>query len=291
MVGGLSSPAPPGLTPMSQPSTLTDAPPTSAEVAADDPLRAFLSGKRLSERHACHVPAVLEGALAPVAATLLDVSHGGALVQIDEPAFLEAESGAGVQAYLDLLSHHASRGLRLAFPGHAFAVGASVVRWTPGSGPDDVSRVGLRFDRVLGDEELTALRTGTPAATPAEAHVAEEAAPRLLPYAPRRGAVLQALVFRALRPEAGPVIAGATLGVGPEALALRVPGRRPLIEIAGLLAGHNLLLTLQERGVVLWESIAHVAWVAPVADGSAVDVGLAADTPHSKAVLKRFQRV
>ena len=126
------------------------APTTRAtEPAADDPLRAFLSGKRGSERHPCHVAVELQGALAPVSGVAFDLSEGGALVEINEAAFLEAEGGGGAQAYLELLTLHTQNGLQLAFPGHATKVGATVVRWTAGSEDHVASRVGLRFARPL----------------------------------------------------------------------------------------------------------------------------------------------
>jgi hypothetical protein len=111
-----------------------------------------------------------------------------------------------------------------------------------------------------------------------------------LPFAPRRGAALQVLVFRALHPEYGPVVAGSALRAGPGGLSLRMDGSRALIEVAGLLAGHNLLLTLQERGLVLWESIAHVAWVAPLPDGTAIEIGLLADTRCPAVCLRRLRK-
>lgn len=273
--------------PMTQP-TLSSPETSAHEAAADDPLRAFLSGKRASERHPCHVPVQLEGALAPVAGTAYDLSEGGALIEIDEPAFLEAEGGGGAQAYLELLTLHSQAGMQVSFPGHATKVTASVVRWTASAAEEERSRVGLRFTRLLTPTELAALRSGVPTAHPAPQ--ASDDGDLALPYVPRRGASLQVLVFRALHPEYGPVVAGTALGVGPAGLALRMDGRRRLIEIAGLLAGHNLLLTLQERGLVLWESVAQVAWVAPFGDGSAVDVGLIADKPCPRAGMKRFRR-
>jgi hypothetical protein len=272
---------------MTEPTSTAPAP-TNTEPAADDPLRAFLSGKRGSERHPCHVPVLLEGALAPVAGTAFDLSAGGALVEISEPAFLEAEGGGGAQAYLELLTLHTQAGLQVSFPGHATRVTATVVRWTASAEEQAASRVGLRFARALTPAELTALRSGVP--TSERETAADWDSDVALPYVPRRGTALQVLVFRALHPEFGPVVAGRALGVGPAGLALRMDGGRALIEVAGLLAGHNLLLVLQERGLVLWETVAHVAWVAPVPDGSAVDVGLIPDQPCPPAGMKRFRK-
>jgi hypothetical protein len=257
------------------------------EPTADDPLRAFLSGKRGSERHPCHVAVELQGTLAAVSGIAFDLSEGGALVEINEPAFLEAEGGGGAQAYLELLTLHSQNGLQVAFPGHVTRVDATVVRWTAGTDEQQASRVGLSFARPLTPTELAALRTGVPTASDDTLNADGELD---LPFVPRRGAALQVLVFRALHPEYGPVVAGAALRAGPGGLSLRMDGSRALIEVAGLLAGHNLLLTLQERGLVLWESIAHVAWVAPLPDGSAVDIGLMSDTRCPDVCLRRLRK-
>lgn len=284
--------------PPSPPDTAAVAPPADPAApppAGTDPLLAFLSGKRQGERFPCHVPAVLEGRLAPVAATLLDVSQGGGLLHIDEPAFVEAEREGGTQAYLELLSVHAGGGLTLALP-DGLRLGTEVVRWTAGEAGQDVSRIGVRFARTLTPDELAQVRRGvgaTPAARAASAAAADGDAAlpalRRLPLAPRRGALLQVLAFRALMPEAGPLVAGRALGADRDALAVRIEGERPLVEVAGLLAGHRLLVTLQERGLPLWESIADVAWIAPVEGAGSVDVGLALEQPAPRAARRRFR--
>lgn len=267
--------------------------PAETEVAPpDDPLRAFLSGKRQGERHPCHVAATLEGVLAPVAVTLLDLSETGSLVQIDEAAFVEAEQQGGTHAYLELLTLHGRDGLTLAFPGHALRLTAEVVRWTAGEAGQGSSRIGLRFGRALSPDEALALRTGSPVAH-AEADRAAGGMPvvaEALPWIPRRPCALHALLFRADRPEMGPLVVGRVLGAGPAALALRVDGEKPLLHVAGLLAGHALTAVLAEAGKTLWEGPAQVGWVLPVADATrAVDVGLACTDPLPRSAGKRFR--
>lgn len=284
---------------MTNPSdTLIDRPP-GAQAPAEDPLRAFLSGKRQGERHACHLAVTLEGLLAPVAATALDLSTTGALVQIDEPAFLESEELGGTQAYLELLSLHSKEGLTLQFASHGPRVPAEVVRWTAGEAGQGVSRVGLRFGRALSDDEVRALRTGTPA----REHAGQEQAERgmadrwdadvsvsVLPLVPCRGATLEVFVFHAQRPAAGPLIVGRALGAGPAALAVRLSAHRPVVEVAGLLAGNPLEVVLQERGGALHVTSAHVAWILPVDGGGCVDVGLTLDHALEKRALARWRK-
>lgn len=257
---------------------------------AGDPLQAFLSGKRKGERHPCHLPATLEGVLAPVAATLLDISESGGLLHVDEAAFVEAEEHGGTRAYLELLSLHAKGGLTMALPG-GLTVRCEMVRWTAGEAGQGSSRIGMRFERCLSAEELTAVRQGQAVGSVAGARGEPEPAPepRRLPFTPRRGASLQVLVFRALMPEAGPLVAGRALGADQRELAVRLDGHRTLMQVAGVLAGHRLLVTLQEVGLPLWESIADVAWIAPVEGTGSVDVGLALESPMPKAARKRLR--
>ncbi len=274
---------------MSEPaSSLAEAPHDAQDAPADDPLRAFLSGKRQGERYACHVAATLEGALAPVAATVLDVSATGVLLQIDDAAFVEAEQNGGAQAYFELLSLQGRDGLRLVLDGHDLTRRVEMVRWTAGEAGQGASRLGMRFDAPLSEAELDALRTGRTAALGDPQGPAAPAAERL-PWVPRRRAAPQLLVFRADQPEMGPVVAGRVLGAGPRGLALRVDGERPLLDVAGLLAGHPLAFHLVERGVPRAQGLAEVAWILPVEGAAAVDLGLALEAPLPKAAARRFR--
>lgn len=257
----------------------------------DDPLRAFLSGKRQGERHPCHVPATLEGVLPPVAVTLLDISESGSLVHIDEPAFVEAEQQGGTHAYLEMLQLHARDGLSLALPGGALRLAAEVVRWTAGEAGQGGSRIGLRFGRVLTPDEVLALRTGSPVAR-AENQEPVGGMPvvaEVLPWVPRANCALHALLFRSDRPEMGPLVVGRVLGAGPAAFALRVDGERTLLHVAGLLAGHALTAVLSEAGRSLWEGPAQVGWILPVAGTLAVDVGLSAPQRLPRRASRRFR--
>ena len=210
-------------------------------VAGGDLLLSLFSGKRQVERHPCHVAATLDGAHGAAAATVLDLAETGALLQIDDPAFVHADQHGGLQAYLELLQVHAQPGLTLTFPQQDLRLEAKVVRWTVGTVGGEPSRVGLKFTRWLATEELQALRSGSP--MPGRGPAAVPPRPT---HTPRRDARLQALVFLALRPEVGPLLGGSAIGFGPKQLVLRVPPGRAQPDLHTLLASGALFVTVVE---------------------------------------------
>jgi hypothetical protein len=257
-----------------------------AEVAAShEQLVSLFAGKRQGERHPCHVAATLDGARGAAAATVLDLAERGALLQIDDPAFVQADQHGGFQAYLELLQVHAQSGLALSFPQQDLRLEAKVVRWTVGSAGGEPSRVGLSFTRSLAAEELQALRSGLPVPS----RVPSSAPPQPT-HAPRPEARLQALVFLALRPEVGPLLGGVPIGFGPEQLVLRVPPGRAQPDLYTLLSSGALFVTILELPRTLYESTARYTHLAPSSDGG-FDLTLTPRAPFPKSLSKRLHRV
>ncbi len=257
----------------------------AAVAESDEQLRSLFAGKRQGERHPCHVAATLDGAHGAAAATVLDLAERGALLQIDDPAFVQADQHGGFQAYLELLEVHAQPGLMLTFPQQDLHLEAKVVRWTVGSAGAEPSRVGLSFTRALAAEELQALRRGTPV----PCRVPSAAPPRPT-HAPKPDARLQALVFLALRPEVGPLLGGLATGFGPEQLVLRVPPGRAQPDLYTLLASGALFVSVLELPHTLYESTARYTHLAPAADGG-FDLTLVPRAPFPKALSKRLRRL
>ena len=256
-----------------------------AEVASsNEQLLSLFGGKRQGERHPCHVAATLDGARGAAAATVLDLAERGALLQIDDPAFVQADQHGGFQAYLELLQVHGQSGLMLSFPQQDLRLEATVVRWTVGSAGGEPSRVGLSFTRSLAAEELQALRSGLP--VPNRVPTAAPARPT---HAPRPDARLQALVFLALRPEVGPLLGGLAIGFGPEQLVLHVPPGRAQPDLYTLLASGALFVSILEVPRTLYESTARYAHLAPSADGG-FDLTLSPRAAFPKALTKRLRR-
>lgn len=274
--------------------TPADPHPSSSSAAALaapglDPLAAFLSGKRAGERLACHVPAVLHGACGPAAATLLDLSESGALVQIDDPAFLEAEARGGMPAYLELVQVHANGDIKLGFPGRDLTLGAAIVRWTAGSAGGEPSRLGLKFKRALSADEMTALRSG--AALPLRAAPTGLASMPAAPtHAPRRGERFSALLFHALKPELGPLMAGQIVALGPDVVVLHLEGEADEARVAARLSSGALFLSVQRHGLTTFEKTARPGALRRAPDGRSLHVALLGTGPVPPALVPHLRR-
>jgi len=267
----------------SQPDPALDAPAPAAPAGADLLLELF-SGKRGRERHPCHVPATLDGARGAVACTVLDLSEGGALLQIDDPVFTAADAHGGLQAYLELLQVHAQPGLALSFPEQDLRLESWVVRWTAGSAGAGPSRVGLRFGRALQETEVHALRSGTrlPTRPPAE--------PASRPtHVPARDARLQALVFLALKPEVGPLLSGTATAFGPELLVVHLAAGRTEQDLKRVTGSGALFVAVIESPRTHYESTARFLALVANADGS-FKLLLAPRAPWTPALLKRLRK-
>ncbi|MFM8979494.1 MAG: PilZ domain-containing protein [Planctomycetia bacterium] len=245
----------------------TPQPPRDAQ--ADLQLQAMFDGKRASERFPCHVTALLDGTRGSAPCTLADISTGGALLRIDDPAFVRADAAGGPAAYYALLQEHAARGLLLSIPHRRLRVPCEAVRFIAGFAGGEAARVGVRFLAPLAPSEVANLCSGAslvPDQPPAPA--ARAPLPPAPTQVPAAGARLGGLVFHAAHAAWGPLAAGTLTGFDAQHALLRLPPGSDAARIAQRMANGPLTLCALESGRVLHESTVVLAALAPSADGS-----------------------
>ncbi len=257
----------------------------AAEPPADDPLRAFLSGKRRAPRHPSALKVVLHGNGQTVAGRTVDLSAGGALVRVPDG---ELGGSAPVPSLIDLLSlveKHFQSGVEIEFPSRSLRMPTVLVRMTTPPGETGYVLLGCRFVKSLSEAERAHL-------LPEEASIPKSP----LSFVPKAGATVQALVFLERPDLAGPIVGavaaieGARFDVRFESSAAPTAGAAE-----DLLGDRTARVRVIETGAVLWEGAAKIVCAAPAPSGDTrapacgVDVRFDAGTPLSPALSKRFR--
>lgn len=221
---------------------------------ADDPLVAFLSGKRQSPRFESGHAVVLRGATAEYEGRTLDASAGGVRVYVSDPAFYrDGETG------LTLVTAAFPNGLDVFFPETGTSHHAEVVRIT--SEEDGGISLGCRFFAVLSPEEAALLDVGE------DPSADVEGAGAALPKRPRPGVALSFLVFGSGEPVAGPLYVARVDAAGDALLDIRLPGADGLeTRVADELGRDAFYGTLVRGRRRLWEGRARLVRVSVAQD-------------------------
>ena len=260
----------------------------TASAPVDDPLKAFLSGKRRSERRASAVPLELRGPHGRFAATVLDLSEGGVLVRIDDEAFVDA----GPAGFLELVERHFQKGFEAWFTKEGLGIPAEVVRMMVDPDEGGHVRLGCRFQRELTPGETARLLLGDwEALTPVGPGGAKVHEP--LPLAPRPGVLAFLLVYDDGAEVVGPRYTARVVGLSDHALAGRIegPGVMEPATVASRLGAGAIRFRLLVAGAVLWESAGRLVSALPSLEPSpGVEVRIECPEPPPKSVARQFRR-
>jgi hypothetical protein len=245
-----------------------------------DPLRVFLSGKRSAKRHALEVPVTLGGAQGSLAAHTVDLSAGGVLLRIADPALGPEPRGFDVISRVD---SHLGGGFDVVFPADQIVLEAEVVRLAIPPGEPDSLYVGARWCHPPTTEQLAALGID-------ERHLSRGMPLDDLPYEPRAHQATSVLVTDALSGAAGPCFAGTVVGLGPRALSLCVVGADP-IDVGARLDGRALAVSVLRHGRAVWLCSAQLVTVRYVdVAGGGLELGLFLAARPPLRVRSRFRR-
>lgn len=251
------------------------------EAPADDPLRAFLSGKRRSERHPVLFRVALSGGGQAVHGRTVDVSAGGVLIRVPDEEVGASGPPPPLLDLLGLVEKHLQGEIEIAFPEISVRVPGTLVRMTVPPGEGGYFLLGCRFARPLAPAERERL-------LPAETAAARGP----LALAPRPGATVQALVF-VERPDLAGPLAGLVVGVESGRFDVRFDSAAASTAGAAesLLGDRTARVRLLEGGALLWEGAARILHARPVtAPARGVDVRFEAGSPLPKAAASRFRK-
>ena len=220
-----------------------------ASPPAADPLRAFLSGKRLAPRVELDLPVEIVVGDLRLAARAVDASEGGALLALSGPSLLDAGLDGGMA--LMALHERLGAGFELQMPLAGFGRRAHPVRIATRTGDEDNLYVGCRFESpltVLEQQRLGLLGDVEVRCMPEAQDGAQLAA---LPLVVAPDHPVHVLARGAGDAILGPRFAGRLLGMGGSALALELhlPRERGIFEILGR---DELTCELRDAGGVLW---------------------------------------
>ncbi len=248
--------------------------------ALDDPLGNLFTGKRRWPRVPCSRRAFLEGATAPYAGHVVDISKGGVLFAIEDESFNPGGED-GVRAVEKAFPN----GPTLVFPVEGIRAPATVVRMT--THDDRWVALGCEFAEVLTDAEAALLGVRIARLKHAEAHLAD------LPHAALPEARLSLLVFAEGSAIVGPCLLLEARAAGTQIIEGRTlsPAAEPL-GLAEILTGYPLRLVLVEGKERLFEGSAHLVEVrAPDSGGrDRATVRLLCGEDLPPAVVARFAK-
>lgn len=256
---------------------------------ASDPLRLFLSGKRLHKRYEVDKPVQISGAGARFEACAKDLSVGGALVAITESAV--ASGSRKGEDILDTLNRCLSDGFDLHFAEEGAAVEGRMVRLSLLAGQAGVFLIGCQFVELLGATQQEQLGLTTLCSESGESREALEQLPDTeLPMEPRPGQVVHALVYNQDDAIAGPRFAARVIGLGKTALRISIDSTDPRsVQEALGDAGFELRI-VGGRGL-LWTSQASLVGARFLdVPGGGVELALRLDSPPARAVRRAFRR-
>lgn len=252
----------------------------TATLRQDDPLRAFLSGKRGAPRLDVTLPVVVRGASSEIPGETVDLSEGGTLLAVRSSAMGEmAESELG---YLRFVDEQWSDGFDIAFPNEAIVVEATLVRMAP-RGEDDVLFLGCRFSHELSkaQQRRLGLRDDEPALGQPEA-----APTQGLPFV-ARDVPVSALLYT--DDAHGPRFIGSLVAAGGQAMALEIDGV-PMRDVRNAL-GDSLCVDIRIGKRLLWSTPAEVAGVRFLdKPGGCVEVALVGKSDMPRRLRKHLSR-
>jgi hypothetical protein len=186
-----------------------------------DPLRLFLSGKRLHKRYEVEKPVEISGAGARFQAQARDLSVGGALIAVTESAVSNCSRKG--EDILDTLNRCLSDGFDLQFAEEGAVVEGRMVRLSLLAGQAGVFLIGCQFVELLGKTQQELLGLTALCSESGENLESLESKPIPdLPLEPRPGQVVHALVYADDDSLAGPRFAARVVGLGKNALRISI---------------------------------------------------------------------
>jgi|GEM_PF-5666542 len=255
-------------------------PPDSAP--ANDPLHAFLSGKRRSERQACNLAVEMRGGGAIVPGTAIDLSEGGAMVRVEVTALNVMKPDMGPFELLETLERYFKHGMQLVFLREGVRVPGTLVRLSPPTKVGEDVRIGCRFERELGADEAARLMRAPPAAP-------------LVPLrlAPKTGEGLYVYLSTPEGALAGPLHLARATGLEDATLDARVETSRPMsMEDVGLgLSTPGLVGRIVVKGKSIWGGPLRLQALRPALSMTpSVEGRFTTPVAFGRAVEKHFRR-
>jgi hypothetical protein len=264
---------------------------------AEDLLLQHFSGKRQGERVSALREVSLVGSAGPVRGRTVDVSAGGALIQILDAAFTTAASEGRASTCVGLADRHFHDGVRLEFRaapiGLPIVVEGEIVRITVGPDAKEGVRAGCRFLRALSPAERVLLgvdpapiMSGSPPVPPAV--TLESSFPKGERLVPRRGAAPQVLLFATMAGTAGPVCAGRVVALRGRQVEIRVETSGDASRLAARIREGDFRLTMVRALERLWDVSARTVSVRAVGSTAAVELETTVQPPP--AARRHFRR-
>lgn len=238
-----------------------------------DPLHAHFMGRRAWHRVECGHEVRLRGVgEADFAGETVDLSRGGALLAVTDPAFSAPDRDG-----MSLVEEHFPNGVEILFPVHGIARQAKIVRATLQRGAH--LALGCAFEDVFAPKE--ALQLGI---VGGETGVAEALASSL-PYLPRPGVALSLVLEGVTEAVVGPLALGPVSALGERTIEARLSRSADAIidACANVPVGLQLVVGRDE----VWSGRGTL--VACSDDGDGCRVRLVAGTEFTRAVLKRMK--
>lgn len=181
----------------------------------DDPLRAFLSGKRRAPRIEVSLPVVIRGSTTEVPGRTIDLSEGGTLICVQATDL--GDFSADELGYLRFIDEQWSDGFDVAFLDEGIVVEATVVRLAPRD-DDHVFFLGCRFTHDLSksQQRRLGLRDDEPGTEVNSVPI------DVLPLIAAGTEPISALLYTDC--SHGPRYIGRLVAAGGQALAVQIPG-------------------------------------------------------------------
>ena len=218
---------------------------------SQDPLRAFLSGKRGAPRIEVELRTLLRGANTEVEGRTMDISEGGALVCVQRGA-LGLDEGDGELGTLRFVDTEWSDGFDIVFVDRDVVVEANVVRLVHSRDNDDLF-LGCRFAHPLTSTQELALGLIDEAPGTEEPQV-----PRPTSVMPWVAGSKPVAVLIYVDPSQGPRYVGSLVAAGGSALAVEVEGTREEVRAA---LREQISFDVRLGTALLWSSAATLASV------------------------------
>ncbi len=256
---------------------------------ASDPLRLFLSGKRLHKRYEVDKPVEISGAGARFQARAKDLSVGGALIAITEAAV--ADGSRKGEDILDTLNRCLSDGFDLHFADEGAVVEGRMVRLSLLAGQAGVFLIGCQFVELLGANQQEQLGLASLCAEGGENREPLEAMPDdELPLEPRPGHIVHALVYASDDSLAGPRYAARVVGLGKGALRISIDSTDPR-SVQEALGDEGFELRFVGAKGLMWTSEASLVGARFLdVPGGGVELALQIDRPPARAVRRAFRK-
>jgi hypothetical protein len=252
-----------------------------------DPLRAFLSSKRTSKRHALQLPVLINGPSLWISGESVDVSRNGVCIRVALGDLTKDVDDLAAQATsFDLVRVALDGGIKVLFPDSQVVAEAVPVRVTLDPNSVGYLQLGCRLNQNFSDQELRRL---------------EMSGADFGPENPMYGLPSQALPIRmdsyeTVRVELcrfwdknDTICEGHVTALGQQALAVELDNQDDAYEVLRQLGCLELFFRAKRGAEVVWESRALMA-ALPMACAitGRVELGLVANQTPQGNLLKEI---